>query len=298
MTVINYVINGEEGNATVLNRPLREALTALGLNPDDVSSPWPLVAHNHAAANITSGQLAMARLASGAPDGTKFIRDDGVLAVPSSGGSTTFPIVLSRAVSAYIELPASAIWATEVPTQFTIEFLLFIFNFATSFNGFIALGTGGDSFIIHDATGIVQMYPHAVSGVSDYPLVREGRVRRFSLSRNGAAIRLYLDGIFVIEGVLASAAPITLSGTQRRLMGDGSGEGMSMQGMGDFRIWSTVRTDQQILDNAFVRLVGNETGLIHYLKIDEGAGSALNDSGPNNWDGTINGNTSWITGRV
>lgn len=40
MTVINYVENGESGNETVLNRPLREALTALGLNPDDVTSPW------------------------------------------------------------------------------------------------------------------------------------------------------------------------------------------------------------------------------------------------------------------
>lgn len=40
MTLISYVADGEEGNATNLNRPLREALAALGLDPDDVSSPW------------------------------------------------------------------------------------------------------------------------------------------------------------------------------------------------------------------------------------------------------------------
>ena len=37
---------------------------------------------------ITTGQFAMSRLASGTPNGTKFIRDDGVLAVPSGGSSS------------------------------------------------------------------------------------------------------------------------------------------------------------------------------------------------------------------
>lgn len=44
------------------------------------------LAHTHAAGDVISGQFVMARLASGTPDGTKFIRDDGTLAVPSGGG--------------------------------------------------------------------------------------------------------------------------------------------------------------------------------------------------------------------
>lgn len=46
-----------------------------------------LVGHAHAAADVTSGQFAMARLASGTPDGTKFVRDDGTLQSP--GASST-----------------------------------------------------------------------------------------------------------------------------------------------------------------------------------------------------------------
>jgi hypothetical protein len=41
---------------------------------------------NLPASKITSGIFPISRLASGTPNGTKFIRDDGVLAVPSGGG--------------------------------------------------------------------------------------------------------------------------------------------------------------------------------------------------------------------
>jgi len=48
-------------------------------------------AHAHSAADTTSGQFAMARLASGTPDGTKFVRDDGVLAAPAGVGGVGAP---------------------------------------------------------------------------------------------------------------------------------------------------------------------------------------------------------------
>lgn len=48
------------------------------------SRPTTPTAHTHDASEITSGQLAMARIASGTPDGTQFVRDDGTLAVPPS----------------------------------------------------------------------------------------------------------------------------------------------------------------------------------------------------------------------
>lgn len=47
--------------------------------------------HTHAAADVISGQFAMARLASGSPNGSKFIRDDGVLATPSGSGNVSGP---------------------------------------------------------------------------------------------------------------------------------------------------------------------------------------------------------------
>jgi hypothetical protein len=47
----------------------------------------PPLAHVHDASAIVSGQLAIARIASGTPDGTKFVADDGTLKTPPVGGT-------------------------------------------------------------------------------------------------------------------------------------------------------------------------------------------------------------------
>jgi hypothetical protein len=70
---------GNVDNTSDVNKPVSTAQAAAD------ATKAPLV-HTHAAGDVTSGQFAIARLASGAPDGTKFIRDDGVLAVPAGGG--------------------------------------------------------------------------------------------------------------------------------------------------------------------------------------------------------------------
>ncbi len=42
--------------------------------------------HTHAAGDTTSGVFPIARLATGTPDGTKYVRDDGTLQTPPGGG--------------------------------------------------------------------------------------------------------------------------------------------------------------------------------------------------------------------
>ncbi len=50
----------------------------------------------------------------------------------------------------------------------------------------------------------------------------------------------------------------------------------------DFRVWNVARTESQIRDNLIGRLAGNESGLVAYYRMDEGAGGTLLDA-------TING---------
>jgi hypothetical protein len=52
--------------------------------PIDPANIAPLV-HTHAAADVVSGVLDIARVATGTPDGTLFVRDDGTLAAPPGG---------------------------------------------------------------------------------------------------------------------------------------------------------------------------------------------------------------------
>lgn len=74
-------------------------------NDTRLSDARPPTAHTHAAADVTSGVLPISRIATGTPDGTKFVRDDGTLATPPGGEWT----VLSR-----VDLSTSGVWPTFV----------------------------------------------------------------------------------------------------------------------------------------------------------------------------------------
>ena len=81
-------------------------------------------AHTHAAADIVSGVIPISRLATGTPNGTKFIRDDGTLATPPTGGSstanarvtadrTTTSLTAVNATDMVFAIPASETWTFE-----------------------------------------------------------------------------------------------------------------------------------------------------------------------------------------
>lgn len=61
--------------------------------------------------------------------------------------------------------------------------------------------------------------------------------------------------------------------------------------LSDVRIWNTARTAQEIANNYQKRLVGNESGLVGYWKLDRGTGTTVADS-------TSNANTGTITGAI
>lgn len=59
--------------------------------------------------------------------------------------------------------------------------------------------------------------------------------------------------------------------------------------LSDVRVWNTARTAQQIADNYNKRLIGNESGLVGYWKLDEGNTTTVADSTSNANSGTISG---------
>lgn len=91
----------------------------------------------HDAAKITTGQFPIERLATGTPDGTKFLRDDGVLAVPPGGGGTGTPGGPESSIQVHVagELSGSSLF-TIADNRLTATNL-------TVRNNFIIESTGG-----------------------------------------------------------------------------------------------------------------------------------------------------------
>lgn len=67
--------------------------------------------------------------------------------------------------------------------------------------------------------------------------------------------------------------------------------------MDEIRVWSTVRTLEQIQENMYKTLTGNEEGLMLYWRFDEGTGRTVYDSSPSRLNATITGAT-WVPGIV
>ncbi len=63
----------------------------------------------------------------------------------------------------------------------------------------------------------------------------------------------------------------------------------------EVRLWSIARTSQQIEDNMYREVSGNESGLVGYWKFNEVGGSVAYDSSNNSNDGSITGAT-WSSG--
>lgn len=63
------------------------------------------------------------------------------------------------------------------------------------------------------------------------------------------------------------------------------------------RIWSTARTPEEIKNNMFVSLKGNEPGLVGYWKFDEGNGDTTADATGNN-NGRLMNNPKWVTSDI
>ncbi|MGD9731370.1 MAG: LamG-like jellyroll fold domain-containing protein [Desulfamplus sp.] len=61
----------------------------------------------------------------------------------------------------------------------------------------------------------------------------------------------------------------------------------------EVRIWRVARSQTDIVDNMYIELAGNESGLAAYYNMNEGTGTSLDDTSPNSNIGSING-AAWV----
>ena len=100
---------------------------------------------------------------------------------------------------------------------------------------------------------------------------------------DGAAMKIYQDGALVGTTTITGALGTTSIAVFVGRFNDGANASIDCK-VDDVRLWSVARTLAQIDDNKSVQLVGNETGLILYSKLN----NAYTDetSNANNFTGT------------
>jgi hypothetical protein len=112
---------------------------------------------------------------------------------------------------------------------------------------------------------------------------------------DGTSRKIYLDGVLV-----ASNSPANHNVTTRANLSIGLvGAADYFNGtIDEVRVWGEARTQAQIQTNRFIRLSGNESGLMAYWKLDEGSGTnAADTAGP--WNpGTLMNNPVWVRSTV
>ncbi|MDG2193809.1 MAG: fibrinogen-like YCDxxxxGGGW domain-containing protein [Polaribacter sp.] len=68
--------------------------------------------------------------------------------------------------------------------------------------------------------------------------------------------------------------------------------------MDELRIWDDARTQAEIQANMNTELIGSESGLVAYYKLNETSGNTVSDSSSNSYDGTLtnmDGSTDWVS---
>jgi hypothetical protein len=100
--------------------------------------------------------------------------------------------------------------------------------------------------------------------------------------------KLYING--VLEATGTDNVTFNNSADNKVNMGRHFTSSLFLNGkLSDVRIWNTARTAQQIADNYNKRLIGNESGLVGYWKLDKGTGTTVTDFTSNANAGTISG---------
>jgi hypothetical protein len=186
--------------------------TAATVNTGTASGDVPLLS--------TGGVLPIARLATGTPDGTKFVRDDGTLATPAGGGSATVyedVAIINRLTGSFDynhalpgwKSPASASYLSSTgsaPTANAIYFTPFLISKSSTFD---AIGLGVTTAA---AGAVARLGIYSSSSTTFYPttlLTDYGTVALDTTGIKTVTIAATLSpGIYWLAVCSSSATPV------------------------------------------------------------------------------------------
>lgn len=180
-----------------------------------------------------------------------------------------------------LEASSSQYWSKTTPSgitftdDFTCEAWIKVESYTTRNTIISRFSTTGWKFRI-DSTGTVTILgTHTTGAATDsytsnqsVPLNRWVHVAA-SLDMSGTSGKIYIDGVEV-PGTYTNGAQSSLTQAGNLEVGNDSTLASSLFDgeISDVRVWSAVRTATQIRDNMNTQLVGNETNLVAYFKLN------------------------------
>lgn len=105
--------------------------------------------------------------------------------------------------------------------------------------------------------------------------------------------RIYADGVLVASDT--ALANFQGNSASMFIGLDAAGPSYFHGDLDEFRIWNTARTQAEVQANRSRRLLGTETGLLAYLRLDEGFGTTAGDSSGRGVLGTLVNGPTWNT---
>ncbi len=112
-------------------------------------------------------------------------------------------------------------------------------------------------------------------------------------AENNGMMRLFVNG--QEEGTALAVGTLQTGGDEYRLGGSTAAEtkGYFTGSLDELRLYDHVRSEVQI-QASYASLAGNETGLIAYLRMDEGSGNFTGDATGNGHTGTLVNAPAWV----
>lgn len=111
-----------------------------------------------------------------------------------------------------------------------------------------------------------------------------------AMKRQGTNISIFVDSVMIDSDTIAGTHDLTTSNPL--YLGAWQGVGTGLFTIDEFRYWSDIRTQQELMDYNNTEITGTESNLIAYYKFNEGSGTTTADSSTYDNNGTIT-NANW-----
>ncbi len=122
--------------------------------------------------------------------------------------------------------------------------------------------------------------------------VADGTWHHVAMTRSGASINLYIDGILDRSATVGAGSIST--GTSPLLIGARSNYPFFSGSIDEVRIWNTVRTQAQLQGSRSAEFCAAQAGLVAYYKMNEGIAGGINTTLTTTADSSGNGNTGTL----